>query len=264
MSVLQAIATHSMLAFAAVVFALQWIAREIGYQLGRRRAEAEAASDGVGLVVTSMLGLLAFVLGLSLAYANTRFQERRAETLAEAQAIGTAWLRAAAVSQPEGEEIRRRLESYARLRHDYLQLPNDLSALERVNAQTSTMQAEIWALAVAAAGKRPDPIHAALMSALNQAFDEATGQRYAFSSGPAGQLVLLLLGMTAVSMAAVGYLFGLRRRPLRVMTSLLLGMLTAVLVVIIDLGAPRLGGIRTDSGPFLWTIESFAPPPPPR
>ena len=35
----------------------------------------------------------AFVLALTLSFANTRFSERRAGTLAEANAIGTAWLR---------------------------------------------------------------------------------------------------------------------------------------------------------------------------
>jgi hypothetical protein len=47
------------------------------------------------------------------------------------------------------------------------------------------------------------------------------------------------------------------------MTFLLLAMWTAVLVVIIDLGAPRLGRILTDPGPLLWTLESFAAPPGP-
>jgi hypothetical protein len=70
---------------------------EIGYALGRRGGRSDAPTEGVGVVVTSMLGLLAFVLGLTLAYANTRFQERREVTLTEAQSIGTFWLRAHAV-----------------------------------------------------------------------------------------------------------------------------------------------------------------------
>jgi hypothetical protein len=40
-----------------------------------------------------MLGLLAFVLALTLSFANSRFSERIQGTLNEANAIGTAWLR---------------------------------------------------------------------------------------------------------------------------------------------------------------------------
>jgi hypothetical protein len=69
--------------------------------------------------------------------------------------------------------------------------------------------------------------------------------------------------MTMASMGGLGYQFGLRGRPLRTMTLLLLGMWTAVLIVIIDLGAPRVGRIRTDPGPLLWTIESFSTTPQP-
>ena len=104
MSILIEIARWSLPAFAALLFLLQALAREVGYALGRRGARGDAPTEGVGVVVTSMLGLLAFVLGLTLAYANTRFQERRQDTLAEAQSIGTSWLRAHAVGQPQGLE----------------------------------------------------------------------------------------------------------------------------------------------------------------
>ena len=113
---------------------------------------------------------------------------------------------------------------------------------------------------------RRDPVASSLLTSLNETFDLATAQRYAFESGPAPQLVLLLLAMTMASMGGLGYQFGLRGRPLRTMSLLLLGMWTAVLILIIDLGAPRVGRIRTDAGPLLWTIESFStrPAPPAR
>ena len=123
MSILIEIARWSLPAFAALLFLLQALAREVGYALGRRGARGDAPTEGVGVVVTSMLGLLAFVLGLTLAYANTRFQERRQVTLAEAQSIGTSWLRAHAVGQPQGLEIAGLLEDYARLRLDFIRLP---------------------------------------------------------------------------------------------------------------------------------------------
>jgi len=49
--------------------------------------------EGVGVLVGSLLGLLAFVLALTLSFASERFNERRLGTLAETNAIGTAWLK---------------------------------------------------------------------------------------------------------------------------------------------------------------------------
>ena len=74
-------------------------------------------------MVGGLLGLLAFVLALTLSFGSARFEERRQGTLAEANAIGTAWLRAEATGHPRGSEIARLLEDYGRLRKDYLQAP---------------------------------------------------------------------------------------------------------------------------------------------
>jgi hypothetical protein len=259
-SLLAEVARQSLLAFAAVLFVLQIVAREVGYAIGRRQARAEMPLEGVGVVVTSMLGLLAFVLGLTLAYANARFQERRLGTLSEAQSIGTSWLRAQTVGQSQGQEIARLLEDYTRIRIEFIRLPADGDAVA-VEQRTSALQSRIWERVVDLGRARTDPVLVSLAVSLNETFDLAMAQRFAFTSGPAAQLVMLLLAMTMASMGALGYQFGLRGRPLRALTFLLLAMWTAVLVVIIDLGSPRLGQIRTDAGPLVWTLESFAAPP---
>ena len=81
MTYLADIADWSILAVALLLFAIQWIAYEAGGWLGRRyAARNESPPEGVGVVVGGLLGLLAFVLALTLSYANNRFAERRAGT----------------------------------------------------------------------------------------------------------------------------------------------------------------------------------------
>jgi len=259
MSYLVQLANVSMAGFAAVLLLAQLAARELGYAIGRRASRGDAPSEGVGVIVTSMLGLLAFVLGLTLAYANTRYQERRLAALAEAQSIGTSWLRAQAVGRAEGAEIARLLEAYARVRLEFVGASADVPALDAIEQRSAVLQSDIWRHVVAVAQQRSDPVVASMIAALNETFDRAMAQRYAFASGPAPQLLGLLLAMAMASMGGLGFQFGVRGRPLRALSVLLLGMWTAVLVVIVDLGAPRLGSIRTDPAPYLWTIESFLP-----
>jgi hypothetical protein len=261
MGLLTDIARFGILPLALTLFAAQVAARELGYWLGRRSARSDQPVESVGVVVTSMLGLLAFVLGLTLAHANTRFQERRLDALAEAQAIGTAWLRAQTVGEQAGAEIGRLLEAYARLRLDFVRHDGTSAGLDAINARTDALQAEIWGHAAGLARRRADPVVNTLLASLTETFDLTLAQRYAFLSGTNQPLVGLLLGMAVISMAALGYQFGLRGRPVRLLTLVLLLLWTTVLVTIIDLGAARLGAIRTDASPYLWTIESFGKPP---
>lgn len=88
------VASWSIFAFGALLFTVQLIAHEIGRWLGRRHVVRNRVStEGIGVLVGGMLGLLAFVLALTLSFSADRFYERRQGTLAEANAIGAAWLR---------------------------------------------------------------------------------------------------------------------------------------------------------------------------
>src|SRR5215472_15454962 len=117
MDLLIDLAAWNVALFGAALFVMQLVVHEVGYRVGRRYAVSrDAPAEGVGVVTGAVLGLLAFVLALTLSFANARFDERRAGTLAEANAIGTAWLRAKAIGQPRGDEIARLLEEYAKAR----------------------------------------------------------------------------------------------------------------------------------------------------
>jgi hypothetical protein len=252
------LAAASMAAFALVVFAVQFAAREAGCWLAARRlARGDPPSEGVGVVVGGMLGLLGFVLALTLSFANTRYQERRDAGLAEANAIGTAWLRAQAIDHPRSAEIARLLEEYGRLRRDFVSAELDRAAIAGIEQRSGAAQSLIWGHMAGLVRERADPATAGLQAALNETFDRATAQRFAFETPLPPQLVWLLMGMATIGMAGLGYQLGLRGRPLRVLSTLLVTMWTAILVVILDLGAARLGHIRTGTAAYDWTLQGF-------
>ena len=80
MELLADIAAWSLLAFGFLLFLSQVLAHEIGYWLGRRPLASNVPSqaEGVGLVVGGLLGLLAFVLALTLSYGSARFKRASA------------------------------------------------------------------------------------------------------------------------------------------------------------------------------------------
>jgi hypothetical protein len=258
MTLLAAIAEWSVFAFGLLLLGVQMLVQEMGYWLGRRdRMRGEGQSEGVGIVVGGMLGLLAFVLALTLSFANSRFSERRAGSLAEANAIGTAWLRAEAIGHPRGPEIARLLEEYTKLRIEFIQTDKDPDRINEINQHTNAMQSKIWGHLAVIVREQPNPVSASLMASLNDTFDMTTAERFAYDFRLPPQLFWLLIGMILLGMAALGYQLGLRGKPIRALIVLLTVMWTVVIVDILDLASARLGALRTSVAAYGWTLQGF-------
>ena len=273
MTLLLDIASASLFLFAGLMLALQFLALWIGARIGARQARRIAAGDadtveGIGVVVGGLLGLLAFTLSISIGIADKRYDDRRRAALDEANAIGTAWLRAHAVGHPRGEEVARLLEAYTADRIAWLQADRNSPQLATSLDATGRSQTLIWGHATAIAQERKDPVAVALLTSLNEVFDRTTEQRWAFRTQTPPELPVLLLGLTLVSVGAIGYQWGLRRRWHPVVGALLLLAWSGCLTMIVDLANPRLGGARVDIAPYEWTRQGFAGgvpiPPAPR
>ena len=258
MTLLADLAGWSVLAFGLLLLLAQVLVHEAGIRLGRRRgARGEAPPEGIGVVVSGLLGLLAFVLALTLSFANTRFGERRAGTLAEANAIGTAWLRAGAVGGPRGAEVARLLEDYTHVRIDFIRAGRDPAVLDGLNRRTGALQATMWGHVVAVVRERPDPVATALMASLNDVFDLTTAERFAYDLRLPPQIFWLLIGMTLLSMTALGYQLGIRGKPVRLLVLLLSVTWSVVIVDILDMASARIGVFRASAGVYEWTLQGF-------
>jgi len=260
MMLLARIAAWSMYAFGAILFLTQFAAHEIGFLIGRRRTDRRdepGEREGVGLLVGGVLALLAFVLALTLSFADDRFGERRTGTLVEANAIGTAWLRAKAIGQPRGDEIAQLLERYTKLRIAFVTAGHDNTAIDEISDQTNALQTAIWTDMSAIVREQPNPITSSLMASLNDVFDMTTAERFAFEFRLPSQLFWLLIGMALLGMGMLGYQQALRGPRLRIVAALLSFVWTVVIVDIIDLASARLGDFRTPTAAYEWTLQGF-------
>ena len=139
----------------------------------------------------------------------------------EANAIGTAWLRAQAIGHVRGPEIAKLLEEYAQLRRDYIREGQVQAAIDELNRQTNSLQSKMWGHMAAIVREQPDPVSASLMAALNDAFDQATAERFAYNLRLPSPIFWLLIGMTLLGTAALGYQLGLRGRRVHILVVLL-------------------------------------------
>ncbi len=97
----------------------------------------------------------------------------------------------------------------------------------------------------------------ALVNALNDMFDHAASQRFAYASSVPAELMLALYIGALLTIGALGYQFGLAGKRQVVLSSLLLLMWSGGMLLIVDLSQPRMGDIQVDAEPLVWTIEGF-------
>jgi hypothetical protein len=258
------LAGENLLLFVGLAFALLSAAYEAGFRLGGRQVRGsnrERAREGVGTITAAMLGLLSFTLGLTIGYAQDRAETRRGLVVHEANAISTAWQRAQLVSSPEGPAIAALIAELAKVELTFT-TAGSTEPEARLLTQHETLENQIWGLARTVAKRDATPITTALTNALNEMSDAALAQRFAFDSRVPPTLSWMLLLGALLAMGALGYQFGLVGARHPVLVSLLLAMWTGGMALIMDLNQPRLGSIRVDPAPLIWTIQGFALPSP--
>lgn len=250
--------------FFLVLLAGLMIAIEIGRMLGLRRRAAlgERADEGANLVVGSVLGLMAFVLALNLSNATSRHEMRLNATLDEVNAIGTAMMQAGAVGGDQAESLTRDLTQYLELRYRYVRATRFSGQIPQLNAETNELQNRIWADLTQRMQASQTPATTSLMNAINNAFDASTAMRLAMEYRMPIQVIGLLLLLSLLGAAAVGYQFGLTRRSGRG-PGVLLCLLWCMLVTeIIDIGSARIWSFRTDARVYEWSLQGLGRPLP--
>jgi hypothetical protein len=222
---------------------LAWLALEAGYRLGRwRHARSVEEKDApVGAMVASILALLAFMLGFTFSLAAARFEGRRQVVLEEANAIGTAYLRARLLPEPQRAEAAKLLREYVDVRVRGVREGKVAEAL----ARSEELHAQLWSQATAAAEKSPTPITGLFIQSLNEVIDLHSKRVLV---GLRSRIPIVIWGglfaLAAIGMASTGYQAGLsatRRSPAML---LLVVAFAGVLFLIADLDRGREGFLQ--------------------
>ncbi|MBK8273408.1 MAG: hypothetical protein IPK89_10985 [Sphingomonadales bacterium] len=82
-------------------------------RLARPTGDAEAAE---GYLLSATLALLGLLIAFTFSLAISRFDARRQLVVNEANAIGTAWLRAGLASSPQDDALQRAIARYTDVR----------------------------------------------------------------------------------------------------------------------------------------------------
>src|SRR6201999_4152519 len=97
-------------------FVLLWLAALMGLYLRKRRPLKEEEREDFGLIQTATLTLLGLIIGFTFSMSVIRYDLRKTLEEAEANAIGTEYVRAGLLPPQDGAAIRDQLRKYTDLR----------------------------------------------------------------------------------------------------------------------------------------------------
>lgn len=247
-----------LLVFAA--FALVTMAcYEGGFRLGRwwqERTPGEQEGP-TGMLVGSILALLAFLLAVTMGMASDRFDARRALVLSEANAIGTSYLRAGYLPEPASSQARELLREYVPLR---IAVTDPTQVQARIQ-QSNAILAKLWTLTEGVARDHGSDVIALFVESVNDTIDlqESRVTAGVYTRVPE-TVLLLLVGGAALSLGMVGYSAGLTKRRSPLSAIVLVLALGAVIMIVVDLDRPREGFVQVSQQPLLDLQQQIGPP----
>jgi hypothetical protein len=220
---------------------------EVGRRIGRRRIEAapEGGRAGLSAIEGSVFGLFGLLVAFTFAAAATRFEARRELIIAEANEIGTAWLRLDLLPAAAQPGLRAKFRDYTDARLDAFRDATDLEAAARSVARAQALQREIWAEAVAASAAAPQSSTAMLvLSSLNSMFDVMETRMMGARAHTPTVIMVLLFGLALGCALLAG--IDLAASPSRnwVHTVIFSAVVSLTVYVILDIEYPRLGLIN--------------------
>ena len=247
---------HSSLLITIVLFILIIIMNEVGFQAGRyiQNRTDDEIKEHTSSIQGSVLGLLALLLGFTFSMSMQRYDNRSQALIAEANAIGTAILRADLLPTAYKEESLSLFDRYVTERIAIGQLDiTKKSEREKYNKKIVDLQSGLWSLAVVATNEDPRPVTTgAFMTSLNDVID-TQGKRNALLQMHVPEVVLFLLFIVFMSSGGMlGYSSGLSGKRVIAPTVMVSFLISMVVFIIIDLDRPKRGLIQVDQSSMTY------------
>lgn len=232
------------------------VGRLIRKRQQRRSDDASESGESVaqeGYLLGSALGLLGLLLAFSFGMVLNRYEERRALVTPEANAIGTAYLRAQLLDEPHRARLSQLLVDYTDNR---IKLASSEGGRRALFARNDQLLTDIWA-AVRAARESAlaHGLTTALLTSYNEVIDLDTERKVAWDLRVPEQVHPLLILYLALTAGVVGHqVDGPRGKRAAVVLFVLAAL---AIMVIVDINRPMSGRARESQRPMLMLLQSL-------
>jgi len=246
---------HPLLVFVFSFFTL-WLSARTGASLLRRRGKLEEGARGdFGVILAAALTLLGLIIGFSFSMAVNRYDQRKNYEEAEANAIGTEYVRAGLLPAADAARIRALLGKYLDQRVLFY-TTRDQQQLTQINAHTAQLQTELWSTIEASAGAQPTPVVALAVSGMNDVLNSQGYTQAAWWN----RIPFAAWGLMVAIAICCNLLIGYGARDVKAGSILLIVLplvASIAFFLIADIDSPRGGVIRVQPQNIISLSESL-------
>src|SRR5262245_54023407 len=219
-----------------------------------RTAEAGARED-FGVIEGATLTLLGLIIGFSFSMAIGRYDQRKNYEEAEANAIGTEYVRADLLPAADAAKVRTLLKRYLDQRLLFY-TSRDAQQLRQINADTAKLQGDLWAALQGPAAAKPTPVMALVVAGMNDVLNSQGYTQAAWWNRIPRAGWGLMLAIATCGSALIGY--GARKPAPGSVLLLILPLVVSIsFFFIADLDSPRRGIIRVSPQNLIGLAESL-------
>jgi hypothetical protein len=191
-------------------------------------------------VLGATLTLLGLIIGFSFSIAGARYDQRKNYEAAEANAIGTEFIRAEVLPADVSASLKALLRRYLDQRILFYEERYD-GNLGRIESETTRLQQEMWLVVRSAADAKPTPVVALVVAGMNDVLNsEGYTQAAWWYQIPEGAWALMA-AISVVCCALIGYGAHAARPSLLVLVPV---GLSIAFFFIADIDSPRHGFVR--------------------
>ena len=247
-----------------LTFFLLWLVGWVGAQFNQRKrilADEDVRADFT-TVQAATLTLLGLIIGFSFSMATGRYDLRKSYEEAEANAIGTEYVRADLLPADEASRVRALLKDYTAQRIRFYTSQN-WDDIDQIRSDTGKVQDQLWTAVSATANAQPTALRGLTVAGMNDVLNsEGYTQAAWWNRIPVGAWILmaaialtshLLLGYGAQSAKAESRLF-----------VVLPFVFSVSFLLIADIDSPRSGLIRVHPQNLISLAASLHHPHPDR
>ncbi|HLW88954.1 MAG TPA: hypothetical protein VKR57_10715 [Terriglobales bacterium] len=241
------------LVFVSSLIAL-WLSAIAGsYVRIKLRPLADDQRDEFGVVQAAALTLLGLLIGFTFSMATSRYEQRKNYEEAEANAIGTEYVRADLLPDSQATRVRELLRSYLDQRILFYTARHE-SQLQQINATTAQLQSQLWSVVQARAASQATTLMALVVSGMNDVLNSQGYTQFAWNNRIPFEAWVLL----AVIASGCNLLIGYGSHRTRTLLFLVVPLAVSIsFFLIADIDSPRGGVIRVQPQNLLILAQSM-------
>ena len=245
--------------FPVLVFALSFVVMCLAAGAGdilrsKIRPLAEEDRDDFGMILGATLTLLGLLIGFSFSMAISRYDQRKNYEEAEANAIGTEYVRADLLPSGDRARVRELLKKYLDERLLFY-TTRDRGRLAKINTHTAELQNELWAAVQPAPTAGPTTFLLALViSGMNDVLNSQGYTQAAWWNRIPLPAWVLMAAIAICCNLLIGY--GARRRDWHLFVIVPIAVSLAFFLIS-DIDSPRGGTILVEPHNLISLSESL-------